>query len=53
MNIYPCEKCARNTKTAVCHCRKWTDWFAVEWNAVCVPFRKLQFRKKHSKARSE
>lgn len=45
MNIYPCNKCARNKKTAAANCRKWMDWFAVEWNDVCDPFRKLLFNK--------
>lgn len=44
-NIKPCDRCTRTNKGNNCRCGKWNEWFAIEWNIVCEPFRVLLLRK--------
>ncbi len=45
---YPCRDCIREDKTA-CMCRKWKDWFHIQWNQFHIPKRKQKPQKNNEK----
>ena len=37
--LKPCEVCKNKRKSENCRCRKWEDWFCIEWNELREFFR--------------